>query len=88
MWDMCYPKYEDVSLPIALECYYEDYYAETDYLMNKWPNYVKLVDISNPSLIPPAQLQNDVVAIIPPTTIHIIITSNLILNPRILSFII
>ena len=47
MWDMCYPKYENVSLPIAIECYYEDYYAETDYLMNKWPNHVKLVDISD-----------------------------------------
>jgi len=45
-WDMCFPKYEGVSLEIAIECYYEDYYAETNYLLNKWPDYVKLIDIS------------------------------------------
>ena len=46
MWDMCFPKYDGVPLPIAVECYYEDYYAETNYLLNKWPDYVKLIDIS------------------------------------------
>lgn len=45
-WDSCYPKYEGVPLSVAIECFYEDYYTETDYLMNKWPNHVKLVNIS------------------------------------------
>jgi hypothetical protein len=46
-WDICFPKYEGVSLPIAIECYYEDYYAEVNYLLNKWPNHVKLIDVSD-----------------------------------------
>ena len=45
IWDLSFPKYEDgVSLQQCIEWYYDDYYAEVDYLLNRYPENFKLYE--------------------------------------------
>lgn len=46
-WDAAFPKYNNIALPIAIECYYEDYYAEADYLKQTFPNFVRIYNTSD-----------------------------------------
>lgn len=46
-WDKCFPKYDNLSLPVAIECYYEDYYAEAHYLISVFPEHVRIYDIED-----------------------------------------
>ena len=43
-WDNSFPKYDGVSLEVAIECYYEDYYAESRFLINRWPENIRIYE--------------------------------------------
>jgi hypothetical protein len=43
-WDLSFPKYDGVSLESAVEKYYDDYYARSEALVEKFPKFVKIFD--------------------------------------------
>ncbi len=44
-WDNSFPKYNpDIPLNIAIECYWEDYYAEADWLVENYPDHVRIFE--------------------------------------------
>jgi len=44
-WDACYPKYDDVSLPQAVELYCKDYYAKAQELQELFPENVRIFEM-------------------------------------------
>ena len=42
-WDLSFPKYDGVSLESAVEKYYDDYYARSEALVEKFPKFVKIL---------------------------------------------
>lgn len=47
-WDSSFPKYDDAaSIKECIEWYYDDYYAEVDFLLNQWPDNFRMYDIND-----------------------------------------
>ncbi len=44
-WDASFPNYpSNIPLEIAIECYWEDYYAEANWLVENYPEHVRIFD--------------------------------------------